>query len=133
MLNTTLAPAPVRTQTKTDFDLLQGAWTTVAGLRPAKLLVAGDRFTFEFLEGDIYMGTFFLDSEEEPKQIDMLIEAGPAKVKGLIALCIYHVEGDILRWCPTKPGADRRLRSFPGVEDERYISLVFKHVRPRRT
>jgi uncharacterized protein (TIGR03067 family) len=133
MLNTTLAPAPTRVKSPTDLDLLQGAWTSVAGLRSAKLLIAGDRFTFELLDGDIYMGTFFLDSEEEPKQIDMLIEAGPSKVKGLIALCIYQVEGDILRWCPTKPGADRRLRSFPGVEDERYLSLIFKRARPRRS
>jgi uncharacterized protein (TIGR03067 family) len=133
MLDTTLATAPARLKSRTDLDLLQGAWTSVAGLRSAKLLIAGDRFTFEFVEGEIYMGTFFLDSEEDPKQIDMLIEQGPAKVKGLIALCIYHVEGDILRWCPTKPGADRRLRNFPAIEDDRYLSLVFKHVRPRRS
>jgi uncharacterized protein (TIGR03067 family) len=133
MLDTALATAPIRPKFSTDLDHLQGAWVTVAGQRPAKLLIAGDRFTFEFLESDIYMGTIFLDSEAEPKQMDMLIEQGPAKVKGLIALCIYHVEGDILRWCPTKPGTDRRLRSFPSVEDERYVSSVFKHVRPRQT
>ncbi len=90
------------------------------------MLIAGNRFTFEFEDGDIYMGTFFLDEEETPQQIDMLIEEGPAKAKGLISLCIYHVEGDVLRWCPTKPGTDRRLRGFPSVEDERYLSLVFK-------
>src|SRR5689334_18649407 len=95
--------------TQADLDRLQGAWTSVAGPRAAKLLVAGNHFTFEFLDGDIYMGLFFLDTEAEPRQMDMLIEEGPAGHKGQIALCIYHVESDVLRWCPTKPGTDRRL------------------------
>ena len=103
---------------------------SVAGRRSAKLLIAGSRFTFEFIEGKIYMGTIFLDTEADPKQMDMLIEEGPAADKGLISLCIYQMESDVLRWCPTKPGADRRLRNFPSVDDDRYLSLIFKHVRP---
>lgn len=113
----------------TDLGLLQGAWVSVAGRRQVRLLIAGNRFSFEFHEGDIYMGTLFLDDEMEPKQIDMLIEEGPDK--GKIALCIYRIEGDVMRFCPTKPGTDRRLQHFPSVEDERYLSLVFRHVRQR--
>jgi uncharacterized protein (TIGR03067 family) len=115
-----------------DLEQLQGAWASVAGPRSANLLIAGNHFTFEFLDGDIYMGTFFLDSETEPRQMDMLIEEGPPAFKGHIALCIFHVEGGVLRWCPTKPGSDRRLTSFPSVTDDRYNSMVFRHVRPRR-
>lgn len=116
-----------------DLEQLQGAWTSVAGLRPAKLLIAGNRFTFEFQDGDIYMGAFFLDAEFEPRQMDMLIEEGPAAHKGHMALCIYHVESHVLRWCPTKPGTDRRLRNFPSLDDDRYNSMIFKQVRQRRT
>lgn len=133
MLDMLEAPAPARATGQTDLDQLQGAWVSVAGPRSAKLLIAGSRYTFEFHEGDIYMGTFFLDDEETPRQIDMLIEEGPAREKGLIGLCIYHIEGDVLRWCPTKPGGDRRLRAFPSVDDQRYFSTVFKRVRPRRS
>lgn len=115
-----------------DLEQLQGAWESVAGPRPARLLIAGSRFTFEFLGGDIFMGTLFLDATGDPKQMDMLIEEGPLDVKGLMALCIYHLAGDVLRWCPTKPGGDRRLSCFPSVDDDRYNSMVFKHVRPRR-
>lgn len=121
-----LMEAPSRSRTQSDLDLLQGAWRTVAGRRHARLLIAGQRFTFEIEDGDIYMGTIFLDDEASPKQMDMLVEEGPAHVKGLIALCIFHVDGDVLRWCPTKPGSDRRLRGFPSVEDDRYLSLVLK-------
>jgi uncharacterized protein (TIGR03067 family) len=132
MLDMLEAPAAARAETRTDLDQLQGAWVSVAGLRSAKLLIAGSRYTFEFHDGDIYMGTFFLDDEETPRQIDMLIEEGPTKEKGLISLCVYHLEGDVLRWCPTKPGSDRRLRSFPSVEDQRYASTVFKRANSRR-
>jgi uncharacterized protein (TIGR03067 family) len=117
----------------TELEQLQGAWASVAGPRSANLLVAGTHFTFEFLDGEIYMGTFFLDTEADPKQMDMLIEEGPNEHKGQIALCIFHVEGSVLRWCPTKPGSDRRLTGFPSVTDDRYNSLVFRQVRsPRR-
>jgi len=121
------------TRTRSDLDLLQGAWTTVAGPCDAKLLIAGNRFTFELVGNDIYMGTFFLDEEEEPRQIDMLTEEGPDQAKGRIALCIYQIEGDVLRWCPTKPGTDRRLQSFPSVDDERYLSLVLKRTKRSRS
>ena len=107
-----------------DLDLLQGL-DDRRYRRSVKLLIAGTRYTFEFEDGPIYMGTFSSNKEETPKQIDMLIEEGPAKDKGLIALCIFHVEGDVLRFCPTAPGSDRRLLSFPSVDDHRYLSLVF--------
>ncbi|MCE9532317.1 MAG: hypothetical protein K8T89_14525 [Planctomycetes bacterium] len=130
-MSATAVLAPSEKRTRTDLDQLQGSWTSVAGSREARFLIAGSRFTFEFLDGDIYMGTIFLDDETHPKQLDMLIEEGPTKVKGLISMCIYHIEGDVLRWCPTKPGSDRRLLGFPSIEDERYVSMVFKLDRRR--
>lgn len=131
MLDMLKAPSAHRNKTRNDLELLQGSWTTVASLRPARFLIAGNRFTFEFENGDLYMGTIFLDEEESPKQMDMLIEEGPEHEKGLISLCIYRVEGDVLRWCPTKPGGDRRLRNFPSIEDDRYFSMVFKKAAAR--
>jgi hypothetical protein len=74
------------------------------------------------------MGSFTL----APGQMDLKIEAGPPEYVGQLAMCIYQVEGGILRWCPSRPGSTRRLNSFPGVDDHRYLSLVFQHVRRRR-
>ena len=95
--------------------------------------IDGTRFTFEFLDGDFYEGTFFLDPEAEPKQMDMLIEVGPVEDQGHIALCIYRIVEGVLRWCPTKPGTDRRLTNFPRLDDGRYNSMLFKQSVPRRS
>lgn len=120
-----LAPA-ASPQVRSDLEHLQGVWTSVAGPREARLLVAGHRFTVEFVSGDIYMGTFDLTS---PGQMDMHVEEGPADHVGCTSLCIYQLEGGILRWCPGRPGSDRRPSAFPDVDDRRYLSLVFRRAR----
>ena len=114
--------APAAAPPRTDLDAIQGVWESVAGPRDARFLVAGHRFTFEFVGGDVYMGTFDLG----PGQIDMHIEAGPPKHVGTQSRCIYQLDGGVLRWCPGKPGSDRRPAAFPDVADSRYLSLVFK-------
>jgi uncharacterized protein (TIGR03067 family) len=133
MPSTMSAPAP-RVRQSSDLEQLQGAWKTIAGRREARLLVVEGRFTFEFLdgEGEIYMGTFVVEPDVYPRRMDMQIEEGPQQYRGQPSFCIYHLEGDVLRWCPTKPGAGVRLTQFPSVDDDKYLSLVFKHVRPHR-
>ena len=120
-----LAPSP--SPTRADLEAIQGVWESVAGPREARFLVAGNRFTFEFVGGDVYMGTFDLG----PNQIDMHIEAGPAKHVGSLSRCLYKLEGGVLRWCPGRPGSDRRPSAFPDVADSRYLSLVFKRAARR--
>ena len=119
-----LAPA-AKPQTLSDLEELQGSWISVAGPREARLLIAGNRFTFEFVGGEIYMGTFDL----RPDGLDMQVEAGPAEQQGKIAQCLYRVEGGVLRWCPGRPGSGRRPSSFPLVDDPRYLSFVFRQTR----
>ena len=114
-----------------DLERLQGVWSSVAGPRRAELLVAGNLFTFRLLDGELYMGSFVVDAEEEPHGMDMTIYEGPAKHKGLVARCIFQVEGDALRWCTGEPGRHHRLAAFPAVDDRRYLSLVFRRERPR--
>ncbi len=114
-----------------DLDLLQGSWVTVEGPKEARFLVCGERYAFEYVGGDIYMGTFVLDPHTGPKRMDMWIDEGPAAHKGLLTHCIYQLDGELLRWCPARPGSDRRLTAFPSVSDAKYLSLVFRHTRPR--
>jgi len=111
--------------TRSDLELIQGVWMSVAGPREARLLIAGNRFTIEFIGGDLYMGSFRL----LPGQMDMQIEEGPREHAGRNALCIYQLDGGVLRWCPGRPGTTRRPESFPDVDDPRYLSLVFRRVR----
>ena len=122
-----VAPAPSPSATRADLDQLQGVWTSVAGPVEARFLIAGTRYAFEFVGGEVYIGTF----EIAPGQMDMLVEAGPAEHKGQVAPCIYHVEGGVLRWCPGRIGSGRRLTAFPSVDDEKYLSLVFRRA-PRK-
>jgi hypothetical protein len=113
--------------TRSDLDLLQGVWTSVAGPRETRLLVAGNRYTFEFVAGDVYMGVI----ELADGHMIMRIEEGPAEHRGQISLCLYHVEGDVLRWCPGRPGSGSKPSAFPSVDDPRYLSIVFRHARRR--
>ncbi len=113
-------------------ERLQGSWSTVAGPRDARLLVAGNRFTFEFIEGAIYMGEFTLDSEVNPPEMDMRIEEGPDRHRGRVAKCIYLLDGEVLRWCPAEPGGDDRLTFFPSTDDDRFLSMVFQKSARRR-
>ncbi len=131
---TALSAPAARTQQHADLDLLQGAWKTIAGRREARLLIVGSRFAFEYCDGDghIYMGSLTIDAHAVPKRMDLLIEEGLDHHKGQLALCIYQLESDIMRWCPSKPGSMVRLTGFPSVDDDKYLSLVFKHARPSR-
>ena len=130
-----VAAAAAATKTRPDLDQLQGAWVSVAGPCEARLLVAGNRYAFEFVGGDVYIGTFDLSPAPGPgpHHMDMRVEEGPAAEKGHTALCIYQLDGGVLRWCPAKPGSGRRLAAFPSVDDQRYFSLVFRPVRRRRS
>ncbi len=120
-----LAPA-AQPQTRVDLDELQGAWISVAGPREARLLIAGNRFTFEFVGGDIYMGTFDLAPTADGHAHRG--RAGRTR-QGKSAQCLYRVEGGVLRWCPGRPGSGRRPSSFPCVDDPRYLSFVFRQTR----
>jgi uncharacterized protein (TIGR03067 family) len=119
-----LAPA-TEAGPQTDREMLQGVWVSVAGPKEARLLIAGRRFTFEFVDGDIYMGTFDLS----PGHMDMHIEEGPPEHMGRFSLCIYQLDGGVLRWCPGRPGSHKRPAAFPDVDDPRYLSLVFRRAR----
>lgn len=116
-----LAPATCATA-RSDLEAIQGVWESVAGPREARLLVVGNRFTFELVGGDIYMGTFDLANG----QMDMHIEAGPPDHVGRSSQCIYHLDSGVLRWCPGRPGSERRPARFPDVSDPKYLSLVFR-------
>lgn len=116
-------PASATAAARADLEHLQGVWESVAGPRQARFLIAGSRFAFEFVGGDLYMGTFDL---APGGHMDMHVLEGPADHKGQVAPCIYHIDGGVLRWCPGRIGSGRRLSAFPSVDDDRYLCLVFR-------
>lgn len=128
------APSPMVTGIAwTDIDHLQGSWTTVAGPRQARLLIAGTRFAFAFVSGDVYIGSYTIDPGSDPKSMDMRIDEGPPSHHGQLALCIYHLDGDTLKWCPARPGRGMRPSEFAPVDDPQQLCLVFtRDHSPRR-
>ena len=126
MIPTPPASPAASLATGTHLEHLQGVWKAIAGRRAARFRITEMRFTFEFVGGEVYEGTFRLDTNACPARMDMRIEEGPGAHKGQLAMCIYHVDGDVLRWCPTVPGAGYRLTRFPSVDDDHYYSLVFR-------
>src|SRR5262245_10669949 len=127
-----LVGTSIEKEARLELERLQGAWLTVSGRRQAELLVAGDHFAIKFFDGDIYMGIFDLDPGERPRAMDMRIEEGPVKHEGKIALCVYELEGDMLRWCPGEPGSEQRPTVFPPPDDSYRLSLVFRREQPQR-
>lgn len=125
--------APSTVAHKNDFDLIQGAWASIAGPRECRLLVSGNHYAFEIIDGDVFIGTFDLQTESNPRRMNMSVVAGPDSYREQTARCIYHVEGDVLRWCGSKPGSKCELSSFPSIENDCFLSLVFKRAKSART
>jgi uncharacterized protein (TIGR03067 family) len=127
-----IATSAAEPRTESDRELLQGAWVSVTGHREAQLLVAGDLFAIHFLDGDVYIGTYDVNPEAEPRRMDMRIDEGPLAHYGKVALCIYDLDGDELRWSPGKPGSSERPDQFPSGDDPHQLCLVFRRRRPTR-
>jgi len=117
-------------QSKNDLARLQGVWISIAGQRPAELLIAGSLFTVRFLDGTLYMGTFELDLNEKPRVMEMRIDEGPGKHKGKVGRCLYELTGDLLRWAPGEPGLARPLSGFPSEEDPHALCVLFRREHP---
>jgi uncharacterized protein (TIGR03067 family) len=128
MSTSSTSPATVDEEVFTDLERLQGAWITVSGRRQGELLIAGRLYTVK-LDGAIYMGSFSLCGGERPKAMNMWIDEAPIHHKGKIALCIYALEDDLLRWCTGEPGAEQRPTTFPSVNDPHYLYLIFERQR----
>jgi uncharacterized protein (TIGR03067 family) len=121
------------TEARPDWDRLQGTWTSAEGRRPAEFTFNGRRFSIRFEDGDLYKGSFDLVPDERPRTMILWIEDGPAKHKGKTAMCIYEWSGDLLRWCPSEPGADDPPAEFPACDDRRHLCTVLQRAAARKT
>jgi uncharacterized protein (TIGR03067 family) len=109
-----------------DRERLQGVWNFVTGRRKVQLFISGGHFTAKFSNGDVYLGTFDLDPTRKPKAMDMTVNEGPLKFKGVTAKAIYALDGEHLVWCPAEPGATERPKAFPPTDSLEYLCIVFR-------
>ena len=122
---------PVEAIRLPELGQLQGLWVSVAGRRPAEFRIHGRRFTVWFRDGDLYTGDLDVVIDERPRTMLMRIADGPTRHKGKVALCIYELEGELMRWCPAEPGADDPPADFPPVDHPRHLCTVFRREPPR--
>ena len=123
-----LGPDAPKDDAKKDKENLQGTWKAVtveAGgkvqdeAEEHRLIFSGDEFSIKKGEETMIKGKFKIDPSKKPKEIDMeFIEAKRENLKGKTALGIYELDGDTLKWCWNKPGAERpkKFSSEAGTE-----------------
>ncbi len=123
------APSPRPSRCVSIAEALQGAWLSTVGRRQAKLLVCGERMTVHFRDGDIYMGRFSLGVNGRSFTLDVRVDEGPPRHRGLVALGIFELDGDRLRWCTASPGQVERPTAF-AEQHPLHLSLEFRRERP---
>jgi len=123
-------PMPGIACARSALERLQGAWLAVAGRRHAEFLIAGNRLAAHFADGDVYLGSFTLDHDGRHATIDVRVEEGPPRHRGMLALGIYEVDGDVLRLCTASPGQDKRPIAFAEA-DPLHLCLVFRREHAR--
>ena len=58
--------------------------------------------------------------------MDMTVNEGPLKFKGVTAKAIYALDGEHLVWCPAEPGAKDRPKAFPPTDSQEFLCIVFR-------
>jgi uncharacterized protein (TIGR03067 family) len=122
-------PAPAIRLPVSDLEALQGAWMAISGRRQATFLISGNLFTVHFADGAIYMGSFTLGVNGRNRTMDVHVEEGPTQHRGQLALCIYELDRDTLRWCTNSPGQETRPAGF-AESHPMHLCLVFRRQRP---
>jgi len=101
---------------KKDMAQLQGEWSMMSGiadgqpmpeemLKHMKRICKGDETTVT-TAGQIFLkAKIAIDPSKKPKAIDYQMTEGPTK--GKKQLGIYQIDGDTLKSCFAKPGAER--------------------------
>ena len=81
--------------TKSDYDLIQGAWR-IEG-KDERCVFAVETMSMESRDGDKKTSLYRLDPSKTPKAIDIIHQEGSER--GSTILGIYSIEGDTLRFC----------------------------------
>jgi uncharacterized protein (TIGR03067 family) len=116
---------------KKELDKLQGVWRLQARQdegrddKPRELgsmtvTITGNKFK-SVEDGETTEGSLAIDAGKKPAAVDMV----PSRGKEEKLLGIYQLEGDILKVCYARPGADRPTE-FATKEKSRQVLLTFK-------
>jgi len=101
--------------TSADGKLLQGLWSGSApGLGEFKMTISGSKYDLKEINSEFwYKGTFKLNEEVTPKQIDFRIKDSSIKqIVGATAAAIYEIETDNFKFASYNPGDSTRPAGF---------------------
>ena len=93
-----------------------------------RLIFEGEKFTIT-RDGDVMIaGTYTLNTDASPAQIDMKISESPqnAEDAGKTVLGIIEVTGDGMKWCTGGPRATERPKAFASEEGSRDMVVTLK-------
>jgi uncharacterized protein (TIGR03067 family) len=118
---------------KKDKEKLAGKWTIVSVTHDGKeddkakeegtATFEGDELTIH-LGGKDHKGTFKIDPDKKPKEIDITPGDGPEKDKVLQG--IYSLDKDELKICITHDSAGSRPTELESKEGSKTLLIVFK-------
>ena len=120
---------------------LEGTWKTVAqkvggreigeDFSEHRMTFAGDRFTVTNGDRTLMSGTWKKSAAAgKPASIDLTItEGGGDEHTGEVAVGIFQLDGDTLRWCTGEPGQKDRPTSFD-TDGTSFMLIEFKREKP---
>ena len=111
-----------------DQELLQGTWigqnVNMGG--ECMMTISDSNFYFEALDAEVwYKGTFVLNEEVTPKQMDSTIDnCLIEQYKGTTARAIYKIEKDTFTFAGIEPGVDARPTDFVASDEVQVFTLT---------
>jgi uncharacterized protein (TIGR03067 family) len=114
---------------KSEKASLEGRWSGFEQGRPdnrLSLTFSGDRFAYWNDQSNEWgRGTFLVDDKLQPMQMDLTFQECPApQYVGKVALAIYELQQDELKFAGSEPGSPQRPTNIAGGQGVR--TLTFK-------
>jgi len=93
-----------------------------------RLIFEGDRFTITRDGDTMIAGTYKVNKEAKPAQLDMVIDKSPQNPddEGKTVLGIIELTGDGLKWCTSGPRGTERPKEFASEEGSRNMYVVLR-------
>ena len=111
----------------TENATLEGRWSGNENGQTEKITIefTGNRFAYwDSQTNELGSGTFVVNNSVQPKQLDLTFEkiASPQYV-GKVALAIYELNGDELKFAGSEPGTTQRPTDISGGPGVRTFTL----------